>query len=256
MLDLKNLQPTKRPEPPRGILYGSPKIGKTSMLAEAPNVLFIDIEGGSGNVNVARVSAEQVGGDWTYVSLISTLESVRDSEHDFSTLVIDSADWMERLIHNQVAEDKNVKNIEDIGYGKGYVFAINLLTYLLDILEDIRVKRGMAVFFICHSHIKRYDDPTAESYDRHQLKLHAKVEAILTEWSDVILFATNKVAVAKEEAGFNKKVTKGKSVGRVVYTEESPAFLAGNRYGLPNELPLSWSAFEEALTKSLTEKKD
>jgi hypothetical protein len=36
---------------------------------------------------------------------------------------------------------------------------------------------------------------------------------------------------------------------RVLYTAERPAFLAKNRYGLPDVLPLAWAAFAEAMPR-------
>jgi len=44
--------------------------------------------------------------------------------------------------------------------------------------------------------------------------------------------------------------TRTRAVGsgeRVLYTEERPAWLAKNRYGLPSEMDLSWDAFINAL---------
>ncbi|WP_210255099.1 hypothetical protein [Ochrobactrum sp. MC-1LL] len=37
---------------------------------------------------------------------------------------------------------------------------------------------------------------------------------------------------------------------RVMHTEERPAFLAKNRYGLPETLPLDWSEFLAAMPQS------
>ncbi len=33
----------------------------------------------------------------------------------------------------------------------------------------------------------------------------------------------------------------------MIHTEERPAFLAKNRYGLPDVLPLDWAAFDAAM---------
>jgi len=100
--------------------------------------------------------------------------------------------------------------------------------------------------------IKRFDDPLHESYDRHQLKLHDRVGPILTEWADIILFATQEVFVKTKEQRFNKKINKAAGGNRVLFTVESPAYVAGNRYGLPEKIPLSWDAFIEAYTAAMT----
>ena len=54
--------------------------------------------------------------------------------------------------------------------------------------------------------------------------------------------------IAKSEVGFNKKVARALGTGkRVMHTEERPAFLAKNRYELPETLPLDWSEFVKAM---------
>jgi hypothetical protein len=46
----------------------------------------------------------------------------------------------------------------------------------------------------------------------------------------------------------DKKSTRAKGSGeRRMYTSERPAFLAKNRYSLPDDLPLDWSALAEQL---------
>ena len=106
----------------------------------------------------------------------------------------------------------------------------------------------MTVIQIAHTDIKRFDSPEHEPYDRYVIKLHARAAALLQEHSDVVLFANYRISTVKSDIGFNKKVTRALGSGeRVLYTAERPAFLAKNRYSLPDSLPLSWAAFAEAM---------
>ena len=92
----------------------------------------------------------------------------------------------------------------------------------------------MVVIQIAHTDIKRFDSPEHEPYDRYVIKLQTRASALLQEHSDVVLFANYQISVAKSDVGFNKKVTRALGSGaRVMHTEERPAFLAKNRYGLP-----------------------
>ena len=43
--------------------------------------------------------------------------------------------------------------------------------------------------------------------------------------------------------------TKAIAGDRVVYTVEKPAFLAKNRYGLPEEMPFEWKVIREEMLK-------
>ena len=63
-----------------------------------------------------------------------------------------------------------------------------------------------------------------------------------------MLFANYRMSITKADVGFNKKVARALGSGeRVLHTAERPAFLAKNRYGLPDVLPLDWAAFAAAM---------
>jgi len=53
-------------------------------------------------------------------------------QHDFATVVIDSVDWLEPLVWAKACRDNGWNSIEDAGYGKGYVAALNLWRQYID----------------------------------------------------------------------------------------------------------------------------
>jgi len=112
----------------------------------------------------------------------------------------------------------------------------------------------MVVILIAHAQIKRFDSPEVEPFDRYMPKLQDRSSALVQEWCDCVLFANFKTMVKKDDVGFNQKVSRGITTGeRLLYTVERPAFLAKNRYALPDSIPLSWEAFTEALSAQATE---
>jgi hypothetical protein len=250
MIDLSTIKPARVILPPRIVLYGPEKIGKTTFCSDIEGAIFLDVEGGSGALNVARIEKERLN---TFADVIGAVEALYTQQHSFSTVVIDTADWLEALVFGQVAREHGKKTVDEIGYGAGYSAAINVWKQLLDGLTALRNEKGMAVVLLAHDQVKRYDNPLTESYDRHQLKMHAKSAAIITEWADCLLFANQDVYIDSKDAGFKKKVTKGRAGDRVLHTVGSPSFMAGNRYGLPAELPFSWGAFNEAMMAVLSE---
>ncbi len=249
-IDLSTIKPKRIILPPRIVLYGPEKIGKSTFGADVPSNLFLDIEGGSGALNVARVEKEKLT---NFGSVMATLDALATQDHDFGAVTVDTVDWLEALVFEQVAAENGKRSIEDIGYGKGYEMATNVWRDFFQVLDRLRTEKGMLVILLAHDQVKRYDNPTTESYDRHQLKLHQKSSALLKEWSDCILFANQDVHIDKKDVGFNKKVTKGRAGARILHTVESPAFVAGNRYGLPSELPFSWGAFIDAFNTAVAE---
>jgi hypothetical protein len=161
-------------------------------------------------------------------------------------------DWLEPLVWAKACRDNGWHSIEDAGYGKGYVAALNLWRQYIDGLNALRDDRGMTVVQIAHTDIKRFDSPEHDPYDRYVIKLHARAAALLQEHSDVVLFANYRISTVKADVGFNKKVSRAVGSGeRVIHTVERPAFLAKNRYDLPDTLPLEWSAFAQVMPESL-----
>ena len=236
-------------------IHGLAGVGKTTFASNSPNPIFLVTEdGGADFIDTSRVEIKN------FKEMLDALYELRDKKnHDFKTVVVDSIDHFEKMIHTIVASDHNKKSIEGIGFAKGYIFALEYWDQFLFNLRQLR-NNGMNIILIAHSHVKRMDDPVVgESYDRYELKLHRKASDFITESMDALLFAKNEVVTSKDSA--TKKVTALGDGTRVLYTETRPAFDAKNRYGLPLEMPLSWDEFsvralrsEAEKTKELTDK--
>lgn len=239
-----NTRKTKTPTaPPRILVYGPHKIGKSTFAAQAPAPIFIQTEDG---LDAIDADAMPLCGAWG--DILAHVTALYEQEHAYKTVVLDSVDWAERLAHQQVAENNGVKGIEGIGYGKGYVFAADLFNELLLGLNALREHKGMAVILIAHAEIRRFDDPLADAYDRYQIKCNKLVAKMVQEWADVIGFAQLDAVTKTEDSKAGTKRTRAVTTGqRVLRLEGSPSFDAGNRYGLPATLPLVWGEFETAL---------
>ena len=226
-----SIQPRDK-KPPRILIYGTPKVGKSTFGSLAPNPIFIQCEDG-----LAAIDSDSYPLATSFKQVLGYLGELATEAHDYKTLVVDSTDWLERLIHTQIAQENNVKQIDQIGYGKGYAMAIDLWRQYLDCLNYLRDERDMMIIQIAHAQIKKFENPETDSYDRYQIKMHDKASALLMEYSDIILFANHTVAVKKEQEGFSKRTRAVGSGDRYLFTDERPAFVAGNRYGLPEEIP-------------------
>ena len=231
--------------PPRIVIYGEHGLGKSTFGALAPNPIFIQTEDGLASLDVASFPLATA-----HEQVLEAVSALYAEKHDFETVVLDSLDWAEKLIWSYVARRADKQSIEDFGYGKGYQHAAESMGELLAGLNALRVERKMAVILTAHAQVKRFDDPTSASYDRFELALHKAASALVSEWADVIAFASHDIVVRTEEAGFNKRLKKAVASDRVIHVERAPAFNAKNRYSLPPKLPLSWDAFSSALAES------
>lgn len=233
---------------PRVVIYGPQKIGKSTLAAGAPAPIFIQTEDGLSSIEVPHFPLAK-----SFQDVLDAIGALYSEKHDYQTVVLDSIDWLEPLIWQHLCAKHGQTNIEGFGYGKGYTLAASEWQMILDGLNALRNERGMAVILLAHHEIKRFDAPDSEPYDRYQIKLHKAAGALVQEWADVIGFANYQVITKKEEVGFDKKVTRGIGTGeRLLHLSARPAFVAGNRYGLPDQIPLRWDEFLKALSAALT----
>lgn len=222
----------KQNKPPRILIYGSQGMGKTTFASFAPNPIFIQTEDG-----LASVDSDSFPLATSFQEVLKYLGELAENDHDYKTLAVDSVDWLERLIYSQVCAERNVKTIGDIAYGAGYNQAIDLWQQYIDCLNYLRDAKNMMIIQIAHSQVKKYENPETDSYDRYQIKMHDKASAILLEHADAVFFVNQVVGVKKEQEGFSKRARAIGSGDRSIFTEERPAYIAKNRYGLPHEIP-------------------
>ncbi|MFZ8933689.1 MAG: ATP-binding protein [Bacteriovoracaceae bacterium] len=226
------------------IAYGPEAVGKTTFAYHSgKNVLFLDLEAGSKFLDTSRIKIE------SFDQMMGILEELLSGKHNYDSVAIDSVDHFESLLWEQVCADKSkggkkVTNIEDFGYGKGYVIALSYWDRFLQLCKKLVEQKVCNVVLICHSHVRKYEDPEGEAYDRYELKLNHKASSLLKETVDTVLFLNFKVHTKTNDNGKTKAFSTGE---RVMFTERRAAFDAKNRSSLPFEIPLSWDAYMEAV---------
>lgn len=225
---------TNKPMPPRILIYGPQGIGKSTFVSKADTPVLIQTEDGLGSLDIPAFPLAK-----SYEDVMKYITELATMDHQFKTVALDSADWLEPLIWAQVAKENGKKTIEDIGYGKGYVMALDLWREYIDSLNYLRDEKQMTVIQTAHAQVKKFDNPETESYDRYEIKLHKLASALLLEHSDIVLFANHYVAVSKEDKAFSKEGRKRAldTDERILYAQERPSAVAKNRYGLPKEIP-------------------
>lgn len=225
----------KRARAQKVVIYGPEGIGKSSFASQFPEPVFIDTEGSTDNMDVARMDKPT---SWTMLK--NEIAFIKANSDACKTLVIDTIDWAEQLAVSYICSQHQKNGIEDFGWGKGYTYVQEEIGRLLNSLSEL-VDIGINVVLTAHAQIKKFEQPDEMgSYDRYELKLGqktgSKTAPLVKEWADMVLFANYKTLVMTTDNG-KKKAQGGE---RVMYTNHRPAWDAKNRHGLPDEMPFNY----------------
>lgn len=251
---LEQISNQQKPQGLRVMIYGEPKVGKSYFGAQIPNHVFLNLENGLEHI----AGATKLPYTDDYMVVKQMLDELEKGQHNFKTLVVDSADVLENLIKKWVVglqNNSNIRDIADIAYGRGYPLLLTETRKLIEQFERLRTKRGMNLVFICHSEVKKMQPPVGNEYTYIAPSLYAKTTQgdstlkIYSDYVDIIGYCTFKTIVQQTSTGFGSR---GQAIGtgeRVLHLDAAnPAYIAGSRYPMPAEIPFSWDSFVTALT--------
>lgn len=226
----------KKLRPRRCLLYGEHGLGKSTWAASAPKPIFLQCEDGLDDIGADRSPLLQ-----SVAAVKEALTWVLDNEHDYKTLVIDTLDWLERILENQVVSDNGgvALNMIGGGFGKGRSQVMAHWEIVLELIKLIHLRRQMNIVLLAHAKIEKKEPPDADSYGSYEPALHEKISGVWQEWCDEVFFLCAKKHIAKKEEGFGRERGVAHTTGdRVIKTGESPAHASKNRLDdLPAEIP-------------------
>lgn len=222
--------------PQKVVIYGTEGVGKTTLAAQFPKPLFIDVEGGTHQLDVDRTEAPGF-----YNHLLALLDDIPEG---YQTLVIDTIDWTEKILIESICGKFKKSGLEEFGYGKGYTYLEEEFQKFLAKLDKLVTR--MNVVLLAHAQIRKFELPDqAGAYDKYELKLTKKCSPLTKEWCDMMLFMNYYTLVDQDE---NKKARAVGGKERVLYTSHNAAWDAKNRHGFKDMLPAKWEAIAPAFT--------
>jgi len=246
--------------PSRLIVHGVEGIGKTSFAANAPSPIFLMARGETGLetlIDSGRVPETPHFPElMIYTDVIEALEMLRDTDHSLKTIVIDTLNGLERLCHEFVCNrdfNGNWGNTGFASYQTGFDVSLADWRLLLNLLDEIREKKKMAIICLCHTKVTTFKNPEGPDFDRFTPAVHSKTWELTQRWVDHVLFA-NFYTVVETTDGQKKGKARG-GQQRVMYTERCAAYDAKNRAGLPEEIEMgnsgteAWNNFLSAMKK-------
>lgn len=242
----------------KAIIFGAPKVGKSSFFAKFPLPCFIPLENGleplihAGTVPETIARFEKAP---TWEVFRSNVEEAFAAE-DIKSIGIDSLTSLEPLLWDYLCRQNGVTSIEQVGggYGKGYTMAAETWKKLLNYLEVKGQETGKHVVFLAHSKNENAVRPDeALVFERAEISLNKNARPAFDAWADLtgyayipILTTTTSVQTSKQGG----MTIKGKAVGqgeRMLVLGGKPSIQAGNRLNLPDEIPFDYDIFASLL---------
>lgn len=232
------------------VIYGPEGIGKSTFANQFPDPVFIDTEGSTNSMDVARLPKPT-----SWQMLLDEIQYVKSHPDVCKTLVIDTIDWAESMCIQSICDKHQKSGIEDFGYGNGYVYTKEEIGRFLNRLSEL-IEVGVNVVLTAHAQIRKFEQPDElGAYDRWELKLGKKTASqtspLIKEWADMLLFANYKTfSIAVDDKGQKRKAQGGE---RVMYTSHHACWDAKNRYELPEQVPFSFSSIAHVIESKSTE---
>lgn len=228
---MTNLIMGREKEPNVILAYGVAGVGKSMFGAGAPSPIFLGPERNK-ELNVAKFPRTE-----THAQLMNYLLEIENGKHDknnFRTVVLDSIDMHEQVIHADICKRETNKTMETAckGYGKAYKESAKMLYEVRNGLEAILNKKEMNLIVLGHSIKVDFNDPMiGTNYDRYEMCLHKGKKfdhnSIFVDWASTVLFMNWKIFATEDG---NHAVAMGR---REILTEYRPSHLAKNRFNLP-----------------------
>jgi GTPase SAR1 family protein len=230
----------KIPSAIKTVIYGPEGIGKSTFASKFPDPLFIDTEGSTKQMDVARLPTPK-----TWTDILDEVKYVYQHPECCKTLVVDTADWAEMLCVEKIFDGQG---IESPGYGKGYQMLADAFRELLQELEKV-IAAGIHVVLTAHAAMRKFEQPDEMgAYDRWEMKLQKKTAPIVKEWADMVLFCNYKTTVVNVDG---QGATKGKNKvfggERVIYTTHHNCWDAKNRFGLDDRIPMEFESISSVI---------
>lgn len=223
---------TKKVKRPYNVMFmGEPGVGKSTWAAFADKPFFIGPEE-HGELEVARPKKRPD----SYDEVISQLDWLLKNPSGYKTLVLDTIDGVEFLLHQKILSGDKAETMNKAkgGYGNGHEAAMNEMCEIRDRMSALRDKYDYNLITLCHTKSVKIDNTIlGQTFQSLQTSLHHKTQKIFIDWVSAVLCATY-VEYAKTDA---EKFAVGEGE-RVIYTQKRPGHLAKNRYGLPYQLSM------------------
>lgn len=224
-------QPKRRIEEYTHLIFGPPKIGKTTFCSQMDNPLFLATEAGTNALEVYEAPIS------SWPEFLETAAEIAKGDHPFKTIVIDTADNLWKFCSDYICKKMKITHESDLEWGKGWSLVRD--EFLRAVTKLSLLPYGLV--FISHADEKEFKTRTG-TITKYVCSLPKGGREVLLGMVDIILFATSEVSKDGER--------------RLLRTQPSENYEAGGRIPLPDPLPLDYPAYKKAFEDAINGKQN
>ena len=209
------------------IVYGDPKVGKTTLASGFPGVLFLATEDGQGAHGCYRIPIAS----WS--KFLAACNEIATTEHKFETIAIDTIDNLWDLCSDFMCRKLEIDHESELEWGKAYKMVKGEFFRALTKLSLLPFGLVMV------SHATEMEVKTrTKKYTKTVLTFSRPDQSRLTGMADFILYCDF-----------------GEDGKRVIHTKPNESYIAGDRTGrLPDPMPMSFKALDQAFIAAINPK--
>lgn len=223
----------KKPKPRKILLYGPNFSGKSTQAASFDGVIFLDTESSLDDIDCVRTPLLTSIGD-----VYDAIAHVGKNEAgNYQWLAIDSIDWVEKLIQDQVARDAGVESFGDktFDYGRGRKLCRPYWSRLIKGLSWVHETCNMGLILIAHDQKVDVKPADKDSYQRIEPALDTEARDMLCDWCTELLYISPEPLFRDADDGFSRtrKIAVKGEQRRFIQTRMTTGVRAKNRLELP-----------------------
>lgn len=224
-------KPVSRFEDEITLIYGAPKVGKSTFCSQFEAPLFLDSESGLRNLETYNIPI----GCWEDVmdAYKALHEAKKNGTLIFKTLVFDTINNFYLYCMDFICRKNGIKHPSDLDYGKGWSMVRTQFTTAMNAFKSL----GLGIVYVSHASEKQIKTRAGE-YTRYDCAISGQAYELIVGSCDFVLFALIESTPDGER--------------RILKTKPCEYWNAGDKTGkLPDEIDLNVDAFLKAYNNAI-----
>ena len=240
MIDILKIEPTVISRDLKGkyiLLYGKPKVGKTTLASRFPKNLLVAFEKGYNAID--GIMAQDVS-KWADFKLVLRQLEKPEAQEKFDTITIDTATIAYEKCEQFICAQNGVQSIADIPWGQGYAKTKQ------EFENCLRKITMLGYGLVLISHIETRKEKVDDEHEREILapSMPKRCYEVVNQIVDIIGY----IATEWDDEGNSQ---------RWLYTRQTPTIMAGSRFKyLAPKIKLGYDELVNAINDAIDKQRE